>query len=374
MDGARFDSLTRTLAMSGTRRKMIGGIAASLFSLAGLGRVAARSCSGPGDICREHSTCCEQICGGPDRNGRRRCVCPPGKEPCGTVCKDPKNDYTSDVNNCGGCAIHCPATRNAVPTCANGTCGFACNAGYRACGSGCIADVPGSCCTVADCPGPTVGTCQGAATCNANTCGFSARAVDTICRTATTSCERDAKCNGTTLTCPTNPVASAGTVCRASTGPCDPQEVCNGTSNACPADVKTRDGEQGACEEHYLCKNGECSCIPKTCDDFPNGCGTIDDGCGKSLDCGTDCSRGYQFANQVCLNNVCSCAGGAVECLEGCFCVNPTDSTTDICVFSDTYNPDSTCTSNNDCPQGYYCGSSTHKSGNFCRRTTFNCV
>ena len=57
------------------------------------------------------------------------------------------------------------APANGSATCVGGTCGFACNAGYHACGSSCVADTDATHCgaACAVCPAPTNGTatCSG---------------------------------------------------------------------------------------------------------------------------------------------------------------------------------------------------------------------
>jgi hypothetical protein len=42
-------------------------------------------------------------------------------------------DLTSDVNNCGLCAVKCAGVPNAVPTCKSAMCGFTCNMGFNDC-------------------------------------------------------------------------------------------------------------------------------------------------------------------------------------------------------------------------------------------------
>jgi hypothetical protein len=53
---------------------------------------------------------------------------------CGGGCVD----VTSDINNCGNCAIACPVPANASALCETSNCGFACDAGYEPLGDGCI--------------------------------------------------------------------------------------------------------------------------------------------------------------------------------------------------------------------------------------------
>lgn len=75
MDDIRFDRFVQSLAATGSRRRLLAGVAAGVLGLAGLDRAGARTCSAPGSVCREHATCCSGVCGPKDRSGRRRCQC-----------------------------------------------------------------------------------------------------------------------------------------------------------------------------------------------------------------------------------------------------------------------------------------------------------
>lgn len=398
MDGHRFDHLARSFAGGRTRRGFLGGLVAIAAGVVGAGPAAAVACPA-GQYAGSSSRCLCKATARPPVGGT--CPCGAGQTSCAGAC----TSFNHDVANCGACGHVCPVPANAVAACTGGTCHFVCNAGYRACGDICIPDVPGSCCDVGECPAPAAETCQEAATCVDHLCGFSPSPAGTVCRTAPdvcaqnatctgaslvcpanqpkaagtvcrgpgTICELDAKCNGSSFACPANPFAPSTTVCRPSTGPCDPEERCTGGSSTCPTDARTPNGEQGQCPPNFHCQDGQCACTPKTCADFPNGCGQIDNGCNDTITCITDCNRGNQFTNQVCINNVCSCAGGAVPCNAGCYCVDLTDSENDRCVFSEFTFPSLTCDSNDDCEAGNYCGSSLHSVGNICRQLRISC-
>jgi hypothetical protein len=90
MDPTRFDALARSVGSSTSRRRLLAGLAGGALGLIGMRSTAARTCSAPGTICREHATCCTGECGEPDRRGRRRCTgcnaasdCPESTDPCG---------------------------------------------------------------------------------------------------------------------------------------------------------------------------------------------------------------------------------------------------------------------------------------------------
>ena len=122
--------------------------------------------------------------------------CPSGTHYCSGSCFD-----NTSVNSCGTSCTPCPVPPNAtMATCAGGTCGFACNPGYRACGSTCIPVA--ACCTNADCVQPA----NGVATCDtgSNTCVIACNSTYTKCGSeciATTACCVNSDCppptNGT---------------------------------------------------------------------------------------------------------------------------------------------------------------------------------
>lgn len=105
MDGNRFDSLARTLAERGSRRRLIGGLVAGALGLAGLDRAGARTCTGLGSICREHAGCCSGFCGPKDRTGRRRCQCDAAAD-----CPPPPVCHVATCTN-GTCAVAVAADR-----------------------------------------------------------------------------------------------------------------------------------------------------------------------------------------------------------------------------------------------------------------------
>ncbi len=91
-------------------------------------------------------------------NGRPVCKagvcdfeCLPSFHRCGDVCLS-----NTSPNSCGAMCTPCTAPPNATATCnTNGTCGFACNGGFKACSDGsCIPT--GSCCPGSDCTAPTI--------------------------------------------------------------------------------------------------------------------------------------------------------------------------------------------------------------------------
>ncbi len=75
MDGSRFDALARALAVSGSRRRLIGAVVAGTLGVLGLRATEAAACRPVGSTCREHANCCSKRCGDKDATGRHRCWC-----------------------------------------------------------------------------------------------------------------------------------------------------------------------------------------------------------------------------------------------------------------------------------------------------------
>ena len=89
-----------------------------------------------GDCCLNNIRCCDDgtCCNPPDKC----CADASGFRWCMGVQNDP--------NNCGSCGHVCPpGPPNSSPTCTNGVCGSACDAGFFSCGSGCCRKGSTSC-------------------------------------------------------------------------------------------------------------------------------------------------------------------------------------------------------------------------------------
>jgi hypothetical protein len=335
MDGERFDFLARDVASTGTRRRMIGSIAGATLALLGFRGVQGRACSAPGVTCREGANCCSGLCGPADARGRRHCICPPGQEACDGACVEP-DAYNFDPLNCGSCGHRCPRDTCNVAACNCGDCGFdpdpdrfgsTCDDG-NPCTENDLCRENGSCAgTEIDCPEPR-------------------------------ACEESGICNSSTGKCE-YAVKSSQDVCRPASGPCDVDDYCDGTNRDCGTDNGVPDGQRGGCDEGWTCQDRVCTCTPKQCSDYPNkACGELPDGCGSTIDCG-----GCNFINmgQVCVDNYCGCENGAAPCSGFEYCVNPTDSTTDICLGIGGYTTDepaNACEDSGDCRSGWFCATS----------------
>jgi hypothetical protein len=124
MDGTRFDNLARSLAMSGTRRRLLVGFAAGALGIVGFGTTDAAVCRTAGRSCGKDAHCCSGNCT-KDASGRRCCACPPPTAECHGLCVETATAYLSDPKNCGACGHRCPRTRCEVATCRGGICGLA---------------------------------------------------------------------------------------------------------------------------------------------------------------------------------------------------------------------------------------------------------
>ena len=107
----------------------------------------------------------------------------------------------------------CPSVGHSTVSCRNQRCNYACNTGFKACGTACIPSTSPSCCTSADCAG-AVTACGGVCgtnhlcsyptgtTCGSATCAGSARIGPGTCANgvcqfpAPTACPGNALCSG----------------------------------------------------------------------------------------------------------------------------------------------------------------------------------
>jgi hypothetical protein len=228
MDGSRFDALTKSLSVHGSRRRVLALFASGLLGVGGRRAVAARVCGDAGTVCRENANCCSGLCG-KDASGRRVCVCPAQLVTCGGLCVDPTTAYLSDTANCGACGHRCPSAPCKSPTCTDGVCRL--NSNPAADGKPC--DDGNRC---------TTGT-----TCEAGTCGGGI----TITCTALDQCHLAGTCDPQTGLC-SNPNAPDNTGCDDGK-PCTTGDVCTG--GAC-AGTPVADGT--GCGTGLVCFGATC--------------------------------------------------------------------------------------------------------------------
>lgn len=287
MDDRRFDNLTRALSGTRSRRQLLRSLAGAAAALLVPGAANAAPCGKEGQqcgCCRSDLTCTNGTCCLNDR------VCNGACCPVGYTCQGGACVRTGGGGNPGGCP-----------------------AGQAKCGKSCIdisSDVAncGSCGHV--CPGPTPGTCQGAAICTNGVCGFAPLAAGTVCRPAAGPCDLAEACNGTSLNCPANAFAPSSTICRPAAGDCDAVEFCTGSSAACPADgfqpasVACRPAtcEGGVATRAATCSGAGSACpepIREAC--TPYVCGAT--ACRTNCDSDADCVASHHCDGGVCLSD-----------------------------------------------------------------------
>ena len=176
MDPTRFDALARALSAQPTRRGVLRLLAgAALGGALGAGRVGRVAGACPagttdcGGVCRNLKTD-EANCGACGRRCDRATPvyskghCCPQDRPTFCVTNPTTGagacvNRQTNPNHCGTCGRACTTSvANARAVCRDGACGFACQAGFKRCGAGCIPTT--ACCTA--CVAPQ--TCGGGGT------------------------------------------------------------------------------------------------------------------------------------------------------------------------------------------------------------------
>ena len=191
------------------------------------GQMQGGRCTGP------------EVCNNCDDNGDgfidEGLVCTQGGGPVAAYSYDtPRNlagivsyDTGTDATNCGKVGTQCPsAPANGYPVCTAGTCGFACNSGYSACGSACysLSSDVGNC-----------GACG-------HVCPVLANATSAcLLGACTASCNVGLQmCAGTCLNVVTdvNNCGSCGTVCTTSIANASPVCLAGGCSYQCTSGLQ----------------------------------------------------------------------------------------------------------------------------------------
>ncbi len=130
MEPSAFDSLTKVLATSTSRRQALKTLAAmalgGVLGLGGIGNTFARPCKPNGIGCNIGSQCCSGGCchgtctdlGTTSNCGACGHSCASGQGCCGGTCTDLNTN-----SNCGSCGHACGTNQ----ICCNGTCSTPCN-------------------------------------------------------------------------------------------------------------------------------------------------------------------------------------------------------------------------------------------------------
>jgi hypothetical protein len=135
MDGIRFDTLAKSLAVGASRRRTLGGLLVGALAAVGLAGPEDAS-AGKSGKCKEECGVCEKCKKGKCKvkdNGKRKCK--PGKckpRPVGFTCVSDSNPPVSGTcqsdqrccrNTAESCSDACPGTGSIPCTaCCNGTC------------------------------------------------------------------------------------------------------------------------------------------------------------------------------------------------------------------------------------------------------------
>jgi hypothetical protein len=346
VDGNRFDELTRGIASSGSRRKLLGGLAGVVLGALGVGTAAARTCSETGRVCREHADCCSKLCGPKNATGRRTCSCqvagdcpaPPRCRQavcnagiCGTTvtvnasCNDNNPCTSNDVCNASGQCVGTPVGNGTActvggqaGTCSGGDCvpcagpGGACPNGTGDCcgaigelvcpeGTCCIPSGSARSCTDDDecCDGLFCDEATGDCVADGSFALGAACEENTDC--ATGACDTGTCDTGVTATvcciadgqsCATNPTACCSGLCS------DNLKICVGCGSLPNGDAC----RFGGTDRDDACASGRCDTVR----DINSFCCSVD-----TVPVGGECLT----AEDCCDDNT-----SAVDCCDG-FCV-----------------------------------------------------
>jgi hypothetical protein len=233
----RFDDLARSLVAGGTRRRVLGALAAAAIGFAA-GRPeadAARRCPKKKERCNGD---CVPVCKGDMIRNRRtcRCECPDGMKACGTTCVGDDRCCPGE-KTCGGGCIHeaecCPHTHKACPdgTCLPKDAGQCCPAVEQAC-----AAAPGGCCN----------TLAGEE-CTADGCCNTLVGETTVCNNRCVDVASDPDHCG-----------ACGNRCQAGCQVCD-NGTCRTTGTCCQPGQIDCGGCGVTCGECEWCNNGTCT-------------------------------------------------------------------------------------------------------------------
>lgn len=246
------------------------------------------------------------------------------------------------------------------------------------CSSGFCVD--GVCCESACAGGASdCRACAGALTgAPSGTCA--PRTVGAVCRAASAPCDAAEACDGTSVACPPDALASAGTECRAARSACDVAEACSGTSATCPGDVVVgagvvcRPATAGGCDRAEVCDgiDGICpgdgfAAAGVVCRAALGACDVAEVCGGIGPDCPTDA---FTAAGSPCRDAAgpCdvaeSCPGDAAACPVDAFA--PASVVCDATVAGVCDAPDHCSGSAAACPDDYLSGVECRPAGGSC--------
>src|SRR5439155_828425 len=245
-----------------------------------------------GLVCRAAAGACDvaETCTGSSSS------CPPDLfQPSSTVCRAAAGACDL-AERCAGNSSDCPAdakqatgtacTDDGNPCTTDACAGTSATCQHTACNPGALCraaanecDLPESCTgSSSSCPTDLVRTAGTACTddgnvCTAEVCNGTVGApacvhnpgnAGTVCRAAAGACDVAETCTGSSSSCPPDLFQPSSTVCRAAAGACDLAERCSGNSSDCPADAKQATGT--ACtDDGNPCTTDACDGTSVTC-------------------------------------------------------------------------------------------------------------
>ena len=237
------------------------------------------------------------------------------------VCNGSSNDCPTDSLStavCRGAVDACDAPESctgssaACPADAKRSAGYVCRGATGGCDIAEVCDGSSMACPATDSVRPlgyacrpSIGDCDVAETCDGSSKACPGidvyKAVNTLCRASAGACDPQELCTGNTGICPGDLKTSAGVVCEAGSG-CALDAKCDGSSNTCPARALS-DADcdappsgycgTGSCKPSGACLySSNCTVTPPPCTPLTKAeacgereCGARSDGCGGMWSC-----------------------------------------------------------------------------------------
>ena len=278
-------------------------------------------------------------------------TCSSQQHPCGTTCV-----ANTSTDQCGPSCVKCAAPVGAIATCDGSACGFDCGA-LKKCTATMICVPANGCCGNGDCP-PQVGGQTGTCDTATHTCNYNCPANTLACTIgtttsciATTACCTSADCtSGDCMQC------NASHACVPAANQADPTGRCAGTCDA-TGTCKSKQGQTCStvpagcvsgttCVDGYCC-DGACTGACQACNvaGLEGKCSSVPSGPPHaSRTCG-GCAGQNFVGPGTCSSGVCASTPAPVVCPGGFLCG------TNVCKSS--------CASDTDCAQSYFCASGT---------------
>lgn len=259
-------------------------------------------------------------------------TCEPGYANCDNSPANGCETPLGTTANCGACGVSCETQPNTIPYCTNGSCQYACKAGYSDCDG-----LPG--CEKAGACGPS---CSAALCDDNNAC-------------TTDFCDSAGQCAHSTMSC------SDGNEC--TTDSCNPATGCTFTAVAPGTLCRTDDNK---CTNDVCSTNGQCSHPPLSCDDgnscTADSCDPVSGCINKAVQPGSSCATdGDECTDDIC-NSAGVCTHAAKTCDDHNECTENKCIPSSGCSFQ-PLSPSASCASDGDACTSDFCdghGACTH--------------